>query len=415
MKKNVHEITIKIEGQDWTNAIDKAFKKKNKEVRIDGFRKGTAPKDVYIKKFGIESLYMDAVDSAVSIAYDKIINEQKLVPVIEPKLDVKNISEEAVEFAFTIITKPEVKLGDYTKLGVKKETAKITKKEISEEIEHLRQQLAEIVVKEDGKVENGDTAVIDFKGTVDGKALEGGNGENYPLEIGSKTFIPGFEEGLVGLAVGETKTLNLTFPEDYVADLKGKDVVFEVTVREIKTRKLPEINEDFFKDLGYDEMKTVEELEAEVEKTLKDKKQATIDDEYAEKCLEKAASNMKIDLNEEIIDDEIHHMIHQFEQKLSQQGLTIEQYYQFTGQTHEKMHEQMEEEAKKRVTYRYLLEAVVDAEKIDFSEKEVKAKAKEMADNYGISVDELLKAYGNIDIIKYDMTMHKAIEIIKES
>lgn len=415
MKKNVHEITIKIDGQDWTNAIDKAFKKKNKEVRIDGFRKGTAPKDVYIKKFGIESLYMDAVDSAVSIAYDKIINEQKLVPVIEPKLDVKNISEEAVEFAFTIITKPEVKLGDYTKLGVKKETAKITKKEISEEIEHLRQQLAEIVVKEDGKVANGDTAVIDFKGTVDGKALEGGNGENYPLEIGSKTFIPGFEEGLVGLAVGETKTLNLTFPEDYVADLKGKDVVFEVTVREIKTRKLPEINEDFFKDLGYDEMKTVEELEAEVEKTLKDKKQATIDDEYAEKCLEKAASNMKIDLNEEIIDDEIHHMIHQFEQKLSQQGLTIEQYYQFTGQTHEKMHEQMEDEAKKRVTYRYLLEAVIEAEKIEFSEKEVKAKAKEMADNYGISVDELLKAYGNIDIIKYDMTMHKAIEIIKES
>lgn len=415
MKKNIHEITIKIDGEEWAKALDKAFKKKNKEVKIDGFRKGNAPKDIFIKKFGIESLYMDAVDSAVSIAYGKIIDEKKLIPVIEPKLDVKKVSEEAVEFLFTIITKPEVQLGEYTKLGVKKEIAKVTKKEIEEEIEQLRQQLAEIVVKEKGKVEVGDTAVIDFKGTVDNKPLEGGNGENYPLEIGSKTFIPGFEEGLIGLSNGESKTLNLTFPEDYTAELKGKDVVFEVTIREIKTRKLPEINDEFFKDLGYEDMKTKEELEKEVENTLKEKKQAQLDDEYTEKCLEKASNNMKVDLNDEIIDDEIHHMIHQFEQKLQQQGLTLDQYYQFTGQTHEKMHEQMEGEAKKRVLYRYLLEAVVEAEKIDFTEKEVKAKAKEMADNYGISVEELLKAYGNIEIVKYDMKMHKAIEIIKES
>ena len=415
MKKNVHELTIKIEGEEWSSAIDKAFKKKNKDVKIDGFRKGTAPKDIFIKKFGVESLYMDAVDDAVSKAYTKIINDEKLIPVVEPKLDVKKVDEKGVEFLFTIITKPEIKLGEYTKLGVKKEKAKVTKKEIEDEIKNLREQMAEIVVKEKGTVAKGDTAVIDFDGKVDGKPLEGGKGENYPLEIGSNSFIPGFEEGLIGLKSGETKTLNLKFPENYTEKLKNKDVVFEVTVKEIKSRKLPEIDEEFFKDLGYEDMKTKEELETEVENTLKERKQASLDDKYTEDCLEKAVANMKVELNEEIIDDEVHHMIHQFEQKLGQQGLTIDQYYQFTGQDHEALHKQMEQDAKKRVLSRYLLEEVVSKEKIDFTDKEVKAKAKEMADNYGISVTDLEKAYGNLEVIKYDMKMHKALELITKN
>jgi len=413
MKKNVHEITIKIEGTEWETCLDKAFKKKNKEVKIDGFRKGAAPKDVYIKKFGIESLYMDAVDGAVDKAYKKVLEENKLVPVIEPNLDVKSINEKAVEFVFTIVTKPEVTLGEYKDLKIKKETAKITKKEIEEEIEHLRSQFAEIVLKEDGTVEVGDTAVIDFKGVVDGKELEGGSGENFPLEIGGHQFIPGFEDGLVGVAAGEEKVLNLKFPEDYVAELAGKEVEFTVKVNEIKTRELPEINEDFFKDLGYEEMKTKEELEAEVKKVLEDRKNAELEDAYIEKCLEKAADNMKVEINDEIISDEIHRMIHSMEEKLAMQGLNIEQYYEFTGMTHEKLHEQMHDEAVKRVKYRYLIEAVADAEKIEFTDKEIKDKAKEMADNYGITVDELIKAYGSLDIVKYDMQMHRALEIIK--
>ena len=415
MKKNVHEITIKIEGEDWTSAIDKAFKKKNKEVRIDGFRKGSAPKEVFIKKFGIESLYMDAVDIAVSKAYTKIVNEEKLVPVVEPKLDVKKVDKDGVEFFFTIITKPEIKLGEYTKRGIKKEKAKVTKAEIAEEIKHLQDQMAEIAVKEKGAIAKGDTAVIDFEGKVDGKPLDGGKGENYPLEIGSNTFIPGFEEGLIGLKSGDKKTLNLKFPEDYVKELQGKDVVFDVTIKEIKTRILPEINEEFYKDLGYEDMKTKEELESEVEKTLAERKQASLDDKYTEECIDKAIANMKVDLNDEIIDDEIHSMIHQLEHKLKQQGLTIEQYYQFTGQSHEKLHEQMEPEAKKRVLARYMLEAVCNAEKIDFTDKEVKTKAKEMADNYGIKLEELEKAYGNLEVIKYDMKMHKALEIVTKN
>lgn len=413
MKKNVHEITIKIEGKDWESCLDKAFKKKNKEVKVDGFRKGSAPKDVYIKKFGIESLYMDAVDGAVDKAYKKVLEDNKLVPIIEPKLDVKSINEKEVEFVFTIVTKPEITLGDYKNLKIKKETAKVTKEEIDAEIEALRSQFAEIVLKEEGTVEVGDTAVIDFKGIVDGKELEGGSGENFPLEIGSHQFIPGFEEGLVGVAAGEEKVLNLKFPEDYVADLANKEVEFTVKVNEIKTRKLPEIDEDFYKDLGYEEMKTKEELATEVEKVLIDRKNAELEDAYVEKCLEKAANNMKVDINDEIIDDEIHRMIHGLEEKLAMQGLNIHQYFEFTGLTHEKLHEQMHDEAEKRVKYRYLIEAVSEAEKIEFTEKEIEAKAAEMADNYGITKEELIKAYGSLDIVKYDMQMHKALEIIK--
>lgn len=411
--KNVKEITITIEGEDWQKALDKSFKKKNKEVTIDGFRKGTAPKEIYVKNFGLESLFMDAVDFVMDEAYSKALEEAKAMPIVEPKLDIKEINENKVTFMFTIISKPEVTLGEYKKLGLKKEKAKVSKEEIDAEVKRIRDQFAEIAPKEDGVVEVGDTAVIDFEGFVDGKSLDGGKGENYPLEIGSHTFIPGFEEGVAGMKIGETKELNLKFPDDYVADLKGKEVKFNVTVREIKQRIIPELNEDFYQDLGYDNIKTEEEFLNEVEKVLLERKNAEIDDEFVEKCLDKASSNMKVEINPEIIDEEVHRMIHQFEDQLKMQGIKLDDYMAITGMTHEKLHEQMEPEATKRVKYRYLLEAIADAEKIDFTEEEVQAKSKEMAENYGITEEELLKAYGSLDIVKYDMKMHRAIEILK--
>lgn len=415
MSKNIHEIEKVIEGKNWEECLDKAFKKKNKDVSIDGFRKGSAPKDVYIKKFGIESLYMDAIDNAIDAAYKEILEDKKLIPIIEPKLDVKSVDKEKAVITFTIITKPEVKLGEYKNMGIKKETAKSTKKEIDEEVEKLRSQCAEIVLKDKGAIELNDTAVIDFKGYVDGKELEGGSGQNFPLEIGSHSFIPGFEEGLIGLKQNDKKTLELTFPENYVKDLAGKDVKFDVTINEIKTRKLPELGEEFYQDLGFDNIKTEEEFKKEVEKVLNERKQAQLDDEFIENCLKKASDNMKVTINDEIIDEEIHHMIHDVEHRLQSQGLTIEQYYEFTGLTHEKMHEQMHDEAEKRIKYRYLIEAVAEEEKIDFSKKEVEEKTKEMAQNYGITTEELLKAYGSDEIVKYDMKMHRALEIIKEN
>ena len=413
--KNVKEITITIEGESWQKALDKSFKKRNKEVKIDGFRKGTAPKEVYIKNFGLESLFMDAVDFVMDEAYQKALEEAKMAPVVEPKLDITEINENKVTFKFTIVSKPEVTLGEYKNLGLKKEKAKVSKEEIDAEVKRIRDQFAEIAPKEDGMVEVGDTAVIDFEGFVDGKSLDGGKGENYPLEIGSHTFIPGFEEGIVGMKVGDTKELKLKFPDDYVEDLKGKDVLFNVTLREIKQRIIPELNEEFYQDLGYDNIKTEEEFFSEIEKVLIDRKNAEIDDEFVEKCLDKASSNMKVEINPEIIDDEVHRMIHQFEEQLRMQGIKMEDYMAITGMTHEKLHEQMEPEATKRVKYRYLLEAIAEAEKIDFSEDEVQARAKEMAENYGITEEELLNAYGSLEVVKYDMKMHRAIEILKEN
>ena len=261
MKKNVHEIEITVEGKEWESILDKVFKKKIKDVKIDGFRKGCVPKDVYMKKIGIETLFMDAVDAAVDPAYKKVLEENKLSPIIEPKLDVKEIDKDKVKFVFTITEKPEIELGAYTKLGIKKEAVKVTKKEIDEEIDNLRTRFAEIVVKKDGVVKTKDTAVINFKGYVDGKELEGGTGENYPLEIGSHTFIPGFEEAVEGMKVDEEKTIDLKFPDDYVKELAGKKVKFDVKVVEIKERVLPKIDKDLFEDLGYKDVKTKEEFE----------------------------------------------------------------------------------------------------------------------------------------------------------
>ena len=413
--KNKKEITITIEGESWQKALDKSFKKKNKEVKIDGFRKGSAPKDIYIKNFGLESLFMDAVDYVMDEAYNKALEDAKIMPVVEPKVDIIEINENKVTFKFTIIGKPEVILGEYKNLGLKKEKAKVSKEEIDAEVKRIREEYAEISPKENGEIEEGNTAVIDFEGFVDGVALEGGKGENYPLEIGSHTFIPGFEEGLVGMKVGETKELNLKFPDDYVADLKGKDVTFNVTIREIKERIVPELNEEFYQDLGYDNIKTEEEFLDEVKKALIERKNAEIEDEFMEQVLSKASDNLKVEINPEIIDDEVHRMIHQFEEQLRMQGIKLADYMQITGMTHEKLHEQMEPEANKRVKYRYLLEAIADAENIDFIEEEVTSRSEEMAENYGITKEELLNAYGSLDIVKYDMKMHKALEILKEN
>lgn len=415
MAKNKDVVTIEIAGKDWEKALDKAFKKKVKEVKVDGFRKGSVPKNIYMEKFGIESLYMDAANDVVQDAYTKALKDSKVEPVIEPAIDVKEINEEKVVFEITITGKPEVKLGDYKNLKVKKEDVEVSKEEVDHEIEHLREQFAEIRVKEDGEVEDGDTAVIDFKGTVDGKELEGGSGENFPLEIGSHTFIPGFEEGVLGMKVGEEKDLHLKFPEDYVKDLAGKEVVFHVTLNEIKTRILPDIDEDFFKDLGYDKVTNQDELVIEVEKVIKDRKSQDADDRFLEEVLKNASENMEVDLPEEIIDDEVHRMMHQFESQLKMQGLTLDQYMEFTKMSHEDFHKNMEPEAIKRIKYRYLIEAVAEKEKIEVTDEEAEKDADEMAKNYGISKEELVNAFGGMDVLKYDSKMRKTLNFLKEN
>lgn len=412
--KNVHVKEVEIKGADWEKVIDTAFKKRSKEIKVDGFRKGKCPKNIYMQKFGVESLFMDAVDIAGGKAYTEVLKDDKLVPVCEPKMDIKEIDKDHVKFEFTIITKPEVKLGKYKDLGVKKEAVKVTKKEIEEEVARIASRLAEIVVKENGEVVEGNTAVIDFVGYVDGKELEGGSGANYPLEIGSGTFIPGFEEAIVGMKVGEEKELNLKFPENYTPELANKDVKFEVVVREIKERVLPELNKDFYEDLGYKDINTEEEFKAEVKKELEARKEEEVKNKYVDDVLEAAAKNLKVEINPEIIEDETTRMINQFAEQMKMQGLSLDQYFQFTNSSEEDMRKQMEPEATKRITYRYLIEEVAETEKIEVTDAEAEEEANKYAEGYGISKEEFLSHFGGLDVVKYDIKMRKALELLSE-
>lgn len=411
--KNVHTINVTLENEEWTSILDSTFKKKNKDVSIEGFRKGHAPKDVFIKKFGIESLYMDAIDAALPKAYSKALEENKLEPACEPKVDIKAVDENKVEFEFTVISKPEVKLEKYKKLGVKKEEAKVTKKEIADELEHMRGHLAEIVVKEGGKVEKGDIAVIDFEGFVDGIAFDGGKGSDYSLEIGSNTFIPGFEDGLIGAEVGKEVEVKVKFPEDYVEDLKGKDAVFKVTVKEIKARVLPEVNEEFFKDLGYDDVKTKEELEAKIEEHLLEHKKEDVENKYIDSLIEAGIANMKVEVNDEIVEEEVNRMVNDLSKRLEMQGIPMDSYLEFTGSNMDKFKEQAKPEALKRIKSRYLLDEVIKKENLTATDEEAKEHAKEQAKKYGCEDKEIIEMYGGLEVVKYDLLIHKAIEVLE--
>ena len=413
--KNVKEITIKIDKEEWTNILKETFNKKKKDIKIDGFRKGSITWDLFTKKIGITTLFADAADLAIDNKYETALKEANVIPVVQPTVDITEITEDGITIVFKFISKPEVKLGKYKNLGLKKETPKVTKKEVADELDALRDKYAEIVIKENGKVVSGNTAVIDFKGVVDGKVLEGGTGENYPLEIGSNTFIPGFEDALIGMETGETKDINLKFPENYVEELKNKDVTFTVTVKEIKERILPEINEDLFKDLGYEDVKTKEELEKKIEKHLLEHKNNEAENKYLDEVLEKAVSNMTIEVNEEIIHEEIHRMINQYREQLKMQGLSIEQYLEFTKSTMEDLENQMKPEAEKRVKERYLLEAIAEEEKIEVTDEEVNEDIERISSMYNVEKEEFIKMIGGTDMIKYDVKMRKALDLLKNN
>lgn len=412
--KNVKTIKITVDGESWQNCLDKAYDKKKKDIKVDGFRKGAVPKDIYIKKVGVETLFMDACDIAINERYESTLKEADVTLACEPTVNIESVDKDSCVIEFTFISKPEVTLGAYTKLGVKREEVKVTKEEIEHEINHIKEHMAEVVIKENGNIEEGNTAVIDFEGFVDGKKLEGGTGANYPLEIGSNTFIPGFESGLIGASVGETRELNLKFPENYTEELKNKDVLFKVTVREIKERVMPEINKDFFEDLGIDGVDSIEKLEAHVKKDLEEHKKHEADDKYVDELLHIATDNMKVEINNEIIDSEIERMINQYRQELQMQGVSLEQYLSMTNTKLEDMKSMMKPQAIARIKTRYLLEAIIDEKKLVATKEEIEKEIKDSCDKYGIEKDEFLRYVGGEEGIKYELEMRKAIDIIKE-
>jgi len=412
--KNERKITVKIEGEKWQKALDKAFEKANKKAKIDGFRPGKAPKEIFLKKYGIESLFMDAGDLVLQDAYMQMIEENKDAEIVaQPDIELNSVDENAIEFVFTLTLKPEVKLGKYKGLKVKKEKVEVSKEEVDATIEQMRSRYAENVVKE-GAIEEGDIAVIDFEGFKDGVAFEGGKGENYSLTIGSGTFIPGFEEQLIGLKKDEEKEIDVTFPEDYHSeDLKGAKATFKVKVNEVKQIQIPELGEEFFEDLGFEGVNDEKSLRKEVESTIRARKDADSDNKYIDDLLEAAAKEVEIDLPHNMVHEEIHRMIHQYEDHLKMQGLSLEQFLEFTHSTMEALEDQMHEEAEKRVTYRLMLEEIAKVEKIEITEEKAIEEAENLAEKYQMKKEEFLKAFGGIDMIKYDLTMRAAIDVLK--
>mgnify|MGYP001771189970 FL=1 len=416
MAKNVKEIEIKVEGKEWEEALDKAFKEANKKAKIDGFRPGHAPKEVFIKKYGEQALYMDAAEAVVDGAYEKMLkeNEKDLEDLVaRPDVQVKEINGEGVTFNFVLTMRPEVKLGDYKKINVKREKAKVTAEEIEDTIENIRHRYAEDVLK-DGEIKDGDVAVIDFEGFVDGVAFEGGKGENYSLKIGSGTFIPGFEEQLIGLKSGDEKDVEVTFPEDYHAEeLKGKKATFKVKVHEVKEVKVPELDKDFFEDLGMEGVDTKEKLEAKISESILTNKESELENKYIDELLEAAAKDTEVDIPEVMIDDELERMIREYDSHLRSQGITLEQFYKFTNSDEEALKSQMRPEAARRVKHRLMLEEIAKQEKIEISDEEANKEAERLAENYQIKKEEFLQMFGGLDLVKYDLKMRKAIDVLK--
>ena len=412
--KNIHEVSIKIEGKEWETAVDKAFKVKQKTAKVDGFRKGKVPRNVYENKFGKESLFFEAANSLVPVAYDKMMAESKLEPVARPSVEIKDISDKGVEFNFKVITKPEVTVKKYKGLNIKPDKVEVTEEEVNHELGHLLERYTELVVK-DGAVENGDVAIIDFEGFKDGVAFEGGKGENYSLEIGSGSFIPGFEEGVIGMKVGDEKDLDLTFPEDYgVEDLAGAKVVFKVKVNEIKQKQTRELDKDFFDDLGMEGIDTEEKLKDEIKASIQAQKEMDAENAYIDKILEEVSKNVEVEIPEEMVEDEIDHLMEHFEQQIKMQGLSLDLYYQFTGSDEKALRSQMEKEAYKNVLYRFMLEEVGILEKVEVTLEEAEKEAESLAEKYQMKKEDFLEKMGGLDLIQYDLKMHKTIDLLKE-
>lgn len=412
--KNIHEVKVEITGKDWEKKLDETFKKIIKKVKIDGFRPGKAPRNIYEQKYGKQSIVVEAVDSCMNEAYVKALKEFKGEPIMQPTVGIEKADETGVIYVFTFTTKPEIKINKYTNLGVKKDSVKVTKKDVDNEIEKMRKEYADLTVK-DGKAENGDTVIIDFEGFDGDKAFEGGKAENYALELGSNSFIPGFEEALVGVKKGDKKDVNVTFPLDYHAEeLKGKPVVFKVLVHEVKTKVYPKLDEDFFLDLGLEDVKTKEDLEKMVKETMTEKREYEAENKYVDELFEALLKETSVEVPHELIHEELNRMVEQYAERLKMQGITLEQFYKFTNSSEEALKAQMHEEAEKRVKLRFAIDEIIELEKIDATDEEANQDAEEKAKKHGMDKDEYIKAFGGLEMLKYDIKVQKVLDILKK-
>ncbi|MFB6467951.1 trigger factor [Cytobacillus sp. Hz8] len=416
VEENVGVLTVEVDAEKVNEGLDAAFKKVVKKINVPGFRKGKMPRGMFEQRFGVESLYQDAIDYLLQDAYENAINETGIEPVDRPEIDVEQI-EKGKSFIFKakVTVKPEAKLGEYNGLELEKFDTTVSDEDVENELKSLQEKHAELVIKEDEAAEIGDTAVLDFEGYVDGEPFEGGQADNYTLELGSGTFIPGFEDQLVGVKAGEEKDVEVTFPEEYhAAELAGKPAVFKVKVHEIKTKELPELDDEFAKDVD-DEVETLAALKDKIKARLEHDKKHEEEHYVRDTLVEKAAANAEINLPEVMVENEVNRMVQEFEQRLQMQGLNKELYFQFSGQDEDALREQMKEEAEQRVRVTLTLEAIAKAEGIEPNEEEVNEELQKMADMYNMTVENIKNALGNLDGLKGDLRIRKAIDLLVEN
>ena len=414
LEGSMGELTAEFSGAEWTDAQKVAFNKIAKTVRLDGFRPGKAPAALLKKRIPTAQVLQEALDTVLSKNYMTLLTENNVEPIAQPELTVESMDEEKVSIKLKITVRPEVTLGEYKNLDIKKAAVRVTQKEIQARIDELRNEYAVLEDKE-GAVENGDTAVIDFEGFLDGVAFEGGKGENHPLEIGSGSFIPGFEEQIIGMNVNETKDINVTFPEDYQAeDLAGKEVVFKVTVHEIKTKILPEVDDELAKDINIEGVETVKDLEAHVKSELKAQKTQKAENDYSEAVFKKVIENSTVEVPDVMVEQEMQGMLQEIVGNLQQQGLDFETFKAITGKSTEDIKEEIKDQAKERVQLNLILAEIVKAENIEVSEEELNEELKTIASYYGKDVEEIKTIFaGQMGAITSDILNRKAINIIK--
>ena len=418
LEHNMAKLTIEVSAEDVEKVLQQAYLKERKRISLPGFRKGKVPRQVIEKMYGPEVFYDEAANHMISEAYGKAYDECELEIASQPKVEIVQL-EKGKPFIFTaeVAVKPEVALGEYKGLKVDKVSAEVTDEEVDAEIEKERERNARTVDVTDRAVQDKDQITLDFEGFVDGTAFEGGKGEDYPLTIGSGAFIPGFEDQLIGAEIGKETEVKVTFPEEYQAkELAGKEAVFKCTVKTIKVKELPELDDEFASDVS-EEGETMEEYKAEVRGKLKERKEREAKEKKENQVVEQAVANAEIDLPEPMVDLQARQMADDFARRIMQQGMTLEQYFQFTGLSEEKMMEELKPQAEKRIRTRLVLEAIVAAENIEVSDERLEEELKKMAEAYQMEVDKLKEFMGENEKkqMKEDIAVQEAVTLITEA
>ena len=417
LEKNMAKLTIEVAPEELEKAIEGAYQKNKSKISVPGFRKGKVPRQMIERMYGKEVFYEDAVNALIPEAYEKAVDECEEEIVSSPKIEVEQV-EAGKPFIFTaeVALKPEVKLGKYKGVKVEKADTEVTDEEVDKEIDKERESNARNIDVTDRAVKDGDIVTLDFEGFVDGTAFEGGKGENYPLTIGSGTFIPGFEEQLVGAEIGKETEVNVTFPEDYQAeDLKGKAAVFKCTVKEIKEKELPALDDEFASEVS--EFETLAEYKADVKGRLEERKAKAAREAKEAAVIEEIIKDSDMEIPEAMIETQQRQMIDEFAQRIQMQGLTLEQYFQFTGASYDQMIEQVKPQAEKRIQSRLVLEAVAAAEKIEATEEDYEEELKSMAEAYQMEVEKVkeLLPEKSVQQIKEDIAVKKAAEFVVDN